>query len=142
MSQGSRAGLYTLVVEVDPRSLSGKRPSSDELPRPQRSPWRGVLQFKLEELGHGIVTLNLHHLRILSNPCTELSRKAKKPKLHPCRVPGGGPCTCGAVYKPLDVDFLLSLLHRSFFLPRLPSLLDPRRYPVYPEPRVMSAKRG
>ena len=142
MSQGPRAGLYVLVVELDSRDLPRKRPSSDELLRPRRSPWRGALQFKLEELGHGVVTLNLHHLRILSNPCTELSRKAKKPKLPPCRVPGGGPCTCGAVYKPLDVDFLLSLLHRSFFLPRLPSLLDPRRYPVYPEPRVMSAKRG
>ena len=142
MSHGSRAGLYTLVVEVDPRRLSGKRSASDELPRPQRSPWRGVLQFKLEELGHGIVTLNLHHLRILSNPCTELSRKAKKPKLPPCRVPGGGLCTCGAVYKPLDVDFLVSLLHRPFIPLRLPSLPDPRRYLKYLEPRVMSAKRG
>ena len=107
MSQGSRAGLYTLVVEVDPRSLSGKHPASDELPRPQRSPWRGVLQFKLEELGHGIVTLNLHHLRILSNPCTELARKTKKPKPPPCRFPGGEPCTCKGI--PLDVDFLVSL---------------------------------
>ena len=142
MSQGSRAGLYTLVVEVDPRSLSGKRPSSDELPRPQRSPWRGVLQFKLEELGHGIVTLNLHHLRILSNPCTELSRKAKKPKPPPCRFPGGEPCTCKGIGALLDAKFLDSLFRRFFFSPRLPSLWNPRRYAVYPEPRVMSAKRG
>ena len=139
VAQGQHDARLASAVEISPRSRSRKRPLSLSLvqyPSSKRPAVRGVFSFKTTRTEQGGVRLNLHHLRILSNPGVKSSKDGRSGSLRRC--PPGCLCRSGDLLFTLGLFLYRPVDYMSYF----PELRRPRRFSVYLGPRGESARRG
>ena len=139
VAQGQHDARLASAVEISPRSRSRKRPLSFSLvqyPSSKRPAVRGVFSFKTTGTEQGGVRLNLHHLRILSNPGVKSSKDGRSASLRRC--PPGCICRSGDLLFTLGLFLYRPVDYMSYF----PELRRPRRFSVYLGPRGESARRG
>ena len=139
VAQGQHDARLASAVEISPRSRSRKRPLSLSLvqyPSSKRPAVRGVFSFKTTRTEQGGVRLNLHHLRILSNPGVKSSKDGRSASLRRC--PPGCLCRSGDLLFTLGLFLYRPVDYMSYF----PELRRPRRFSVYLGPRGESARRG